>query len=76
MFLDDLLYIRAHMSTGVNHPQIFSPSPSTANSAASTPDNRSLASEKKKKRSFFSGPRPVVKSANCGAGMRLPMNIA
>ncbi|KAL7789136.1 hypothetical protein V8C37DRAFT_418111 [Trichoderma ceciliae] len=71
MFVDDLLYIRAHLSTS-----IFSPPSSPSNSASSTPDARSLASHKNKKRGLFSGPRPVVKSANCGAGMKLPMNIA
>ncbi|EHK19783.1 uncharacterized protein TRIVIDRAFT_216466 [Trichoderma virens Gv29-8] len=78
MFMGDLVHFRAALSNGVNHDMILSPSTTPATSAANTPDNRSLASEKKKKRfsSFFSRPRPEIKAANCGAGMKLPMNIA
>jgi hypothetical protein len=59
MFVDDLLNIRAHMSTGTNRPKSFSPS-SKNSSAASTPDNRSLTSQKKKnilRRIFGSQPQ-------------------
>ncbi|KAK4076788.1 uncharacterized protein Triagg1_4391 [Trichoderma aggressivum f. europaeum] len=79
MFVGDLVHFRAALSNGITHEMILCPSTATtpATSAANTPDNRSLASEKKKKRfsSFFSRPRPVVKAANVGAGMKLPMNI-
>lgn len=80
MFIDDLLYIRAHLS-GKNQPKIFSPSGSAASSAAPTPDNRSIASNEKKQKkrlSIFSSSgsnKPAVKAANCGAGMKLPSNI-
>ncbi|PTB38157.1 hypothetical protein M441DRAFT_29554 [Trichoderma asperellum CBS 433.97] len=80
MFIDDLLYIRAHLS-GKNQPKIFSPSGSAASSAAPTPDNRSIASNEKKQKkrlsifSSSSGSKPSVKAANCGAGMKLPSNI-
>ncbi|KAM6478525.1 hypothetical protein HDV62DRAFT_394088 [Trichoderma sp. SZMC 28011] len=80
MFVGDLVHFRAALSNGITHDMILCPSAATtpATSAANTPDNRSLASEKKKKRfsSFFSRPRPNVKAANVGAGMKLPMNIA
>ncbi|KAF3062887.1 hypothetical protein TsFJ059_009365 [Trichoderma semiorbis] len=80
MFVGDLVHFRAALSNGITHEMILCPSAATtpATSAANTPDNRSLASEKKKKRfsSFFSRPRPSVKAANVGAGMKLPMNIA
>ncbi|KAL6802657.1 hypothetical protein GGI42DRAFT_353770 [Trichoderma sp. SZMC 28013] len=79
MFVGDLVHFRAALSNGITHDMILCPSTATtpATSAANTPDNRSLASEKKKKRfsSFFSRPRPAVKAANVGAGMKLPMNI-
>lgn len=61
MFIDDLLHIRAHLSTGKNHPKIFSPTASATSSAAPTPDNRSIASvEKKQKKrlSIFSSSKP------------------
>ncbi|KAM0518125.1 hypothetical protein ACHAPE_004532 [Trichoderma viride] len=60
MFIDDLIHIRAHLSTGKTHPKIFSPTSSATSSAAPTPDNRSIASvEKKKKRlSFFPSSKP------------------
>ncbi|KAL7957577.1 hypothetical protein V8C34DRAFT_305576 [Trichoderma compactum] len=78
MFVGDLVHFRAALSNGITHDMILCPSaaPTPATSAANTPDNRSLASEKNKKRfSFFSRPRPAVKAANVGAGMKLPMNI-
>ncbi|KAK1241860.1 hypothetical protein MKX07_007683 [Trichoderma sp. CBMAI-0711] len=51
--------------------------------ASNTPDNRSIASQddhhkkhtKTKKRHWWSRPTPSVKAANCGAGMKLPMNV-
>ncbi|UKZ64267.1 uncharacterized protein TrAtP1_005485 [Trichoderma atroviride] len=61
MFIDDLVYIRAHLSTGKTHPKIFSPTSSATSSAAPTPDNRSIASvEKKHKKrlSIFSSSKP------------------
>ncbi|KAL7804912.1 hypothetical protein V8C44DRAFT_361491 [Trichoderma aethiopicum] len=63
------------------------PAASRRNStAANTPDNRSIASNEdnkkhgkasNKKRHWWSRsstPAPAVKAANCGAGMKLPMN--
>jgi hypothetical protein len=55
MFIDDLAYIRAHLSTGKKaHAKIFSPSSSATSSAAPTPDNRSIASTEKKNKKRFS----------------------
>ncbi|KAM0250675.1 hypothetical protein ACHAQJ_008552 [Trichoderma viride] len=65
MFVDDLLYIRAQLSTGVKHPKTFSPSSSANTSTASTPDNRSISSQHKSKRdklrNFFNATRPETK---------------
>ncbi|KAL7917283.1 hypothetical protein ACQKWADRAFT_324775 [Trichoderma austrokoningii] len=64
MFIDDLVYIRAHLSTGKTHPKIFSPTSSATSSAAPTPDNRSIASveKKQKKRHSFFGSSSKSKS--------------
>lgn len=67
MFIDDLVYIRAHLSTGKNHPKIFSPTSSATSSAAPTPDNRSIASTEKKQKkrlSFFSSSSKPKTSGN------------
>lgn len=54
MFIDDLVHIRAHLSTGKSHPKIFSPTSSATSSAAPTPDNRSIASVEKKQKKRLS----------------------
>lgn len=75
MFIDDLLHIRAHLSTGKNHPKIFSPTSSATSSAAPTPDNRSIASNEKKQKKrhsiFSSSSSSKAKAAN----LNLPANV-
>ncbi|KAH0499642.1 hypothetical protein TgHK011_006820 [Trichoderma gracile] len=89
MLVGDLVHFRAALSNGVSHDLILSPSTTPATSrrnSTNTPDNRSIASQedssshkkqhgKAKKRHWWSRPAPAVKAANCGAGMKLPMNV-
>lgn len=91
MLVGDLIHFRAALSNGVSHDLILCPSTANTTPAASrrnstaanTPDNRSIASNEDKKHSKASKKRhwwsrsstPAVKAANCGAGMKLPMNV-
>ncbi|KAH6603618.1 hypothetical protein Trco_008393 [Trichoderma cornu-damae] len=75
MFFDDLLYIRAHMSTGVNHPKVFSPDNNNSHNNNNNNNNNNNRHSNSNRHSVLSGSRPVSKSANCDAGVKMPMNV-